>query len=97
MADDAIFRIASQTKAIISTGVMLLQEEGRLFISDPVGRYLPEFARTQVAVARDGGGYALVDARGRITIRQLLTHTSGVSYGNGPASDRWESAGIQGW
>ena len=97
MADDAIFRIASQTKAIISTGVMVLQEEGRLLISDPVGRYLPEFARTQVAIARDGGGYEVVDARGRITIRQLLTHTSGVSYGNGPASDRWESAGIQGW
>lgn len=97
MPDDAIFRIASQTKAIISTGVMVLQEEGRLLISDPVGRYLPEFARTQVAVARDGGGYEVVDARGRITIRQLLTHTSGVSYGNGPASDRWASAGIQGW
>jgi len=97
MSDDVIFRIASQTKAIISTGVMVLQEEGRLLISDPVGRYLPEFARTQVAVARDGGGYEVVDARGRITIRQLLTHTSGVSYGTGPASDRWESAGIQGW
>ena len=97
MADDAIFRIASQTKAIISTGVMLLQEEGKLLISDPVGRYLPEFARTQVAVARDGGGYDVVDARGRVTIRQLLTHTSGVSYGSGPASDRWEAAGIQGW
>ena len=97
MADDAIFRIASQTKAIVSTGVMLLQEEGRLLISDPVGRYLPEFNRTQVAVARDNGGYDVVDAKGQVTIRQLLTHTSGVSYGSGPASDRWESAGIQGW
>ena len=97
MADDVIFRIASQTKAIVSTGVMLLQEEGTLLISDPVGRYLPEFARTQVAVARDGGGYDVVDARGQITIRQLLTHTSGVSYGGGPASELWESAGIQGW
>ena len=97
MADDAIFRIASQSKAIVSTGVMLLQEEGRLLISDPVGRYLPEFVQTQVAVARDGGGYDVVDARGRVTIRQLLTHTSGVSYGSGPASDRWEAAGIQGW
>ena len=76
---------------------MLLQEEGGLLTSDPVGRYLPEFARTQVAVATSGGGYDVVDARERITIRQLLTHTSGVSYGTGPASDRWESAGIQGW
>ena len=97
MTNDAIFRIASQTKAIISAGVMLLQEDGKLLISDTVGRYLPEFAQTQVAVARDDGGYDVVDARGSITIRQLLTHTSGVSYGNGPASDRWEAAGIQGW
>jgi CubicO group peptidase (beta-lactamase class C family) len=97
MGEDAIFRIASQTKAIVSTGVMLLQEEGKLLISDPVGRYLPEFAATQVAVAREGGGYDVVAARGQVTIRQLLTHTSGVSYGSGPASDRWEAAGIQGW
>ena len=97
MTHDAIFRIASQTKAIVSTGVLLLQEEGRLLLSDPVGRYLPEFAQTQVAVTREDGGYDVVDARGPVTIRQLLTHTSGVSYGNGPASERWESAGIQGW
>ena len=97
MEEDAIFRIASQTKAIVSTGVMLLQEEGKLLISDPVGRHLPAFRETQVAVARDDGGYDVVDARGRVTIRQLLTHTSGVSYGNGPASDQWEAAGIQGW
>ena len=97
MTNDAIFRIASQTKAIVSAGVMLLQEDGKLLISDPVGRYLPEFTQTQVAVARDDGGYDVVDARGSVTIRQLLTHTSGVSYGNGPASDRWEAAGIQGW
>ena len=97
MTNDAIFRIASQTKAIVSAGVMLLQEDGKLLISDPVGRHLPEFTQTQVAVARDDGGYDVVDARGSVTIRQLLTHTSGVSYGNGPASDRWEAAGIQGW
>lgn len=97
MGEDAIFRIASQTKAIVSTGVMLLQEEGKLLISDPVGRYLTEFASTDVAVTREGGGYDVVAARGQVTIRQLLTHTSGVSYGSGPASDRWESAGIQGW
>ena len=97
MREDAIFRIASQTKAIVNTGVMLLQEEGKLLISDPVGRHLPAFRETQVAVAREDGGYDVVDARGRVTIRQLLTHTSGVSYGNGPASDRWDEAGIQGW
>ena len=91
MTTDAIFRIASQTKAIISTGVMLLQEEGKLLISDPVGRYLPEFARTQVAVAREGGGYDVVPARGRITIRQLLTHTSGLRPGIS-LRDKWNGA-----
>ncbi len=97
MGTDAIFRIASQTKAIVSTGVMLLQEDGKLLISDPVGRYLPAFERTTVAQTRDRGGYDVVAARGPVTIRQLLTHTSGGSYGNGPASDQWEAAGIQGW
>ena len=97
MHTDAIFRIASQTKALVSTGVMLLQEDGKLLISAPVGRYLPAFERTTVAQRRDTGGYDVVEARGPITIRQLLTHTSGVSYGNGPASDQWEEAGIQGW
>jgi len=98
MQTDALFRIASQTKAIISVGVMLLQEEGALLISDPVGRYLPEFMETKVAVRRqEGEGYDVVEARRRITIRDLLTHTSGIGYGNGIADDRWAQAGIQGW
>ncbi len=97
MPEDAIFRIASQTKAVVSVAAMALQEEGALLISDPVSKYLPEFARTTVAVARDSGRYDIVPARRPITIRDLLTHTSGVSYGNGPAADRWKAAGIQGW
>lgn len=97
MDNDAVFRIASQTKAIISTGVLLLQEEGKLLIGDPVSRYLPEFANTTVAVDRLGSGYDIVDADSQVTIRQLLTHTSGVSYGTGPAIDRWERAAVQGW
>ena len=97
MSDNAIFRIASQTKAIVSAGIMLLQEEGKLLISDSVGRYLPEFTVTQVAVERNDGGYDVVDATSALTIRQLLTHTSRVSYGSGPASDKWEATGIQGW
>ena len=97
MRNDAIFRIASQSKALVSTGVLLLQEEGKLLISDPVGRYLPEYAETRVAVARSNGGYDVVDANSPITIRQLLTHTAGIGYGDGPASAQWEAAGIQGW
>jgi len=97
MREDAIFRIASQTKAVVSVAVMMLQEEGRLLITDPVGRYMPAFAKTTVAVRREGGGYDVVEARRPITIRDLLTHTAGIGYGNGPASDRWEAAKIQGW
>jgi CubicO group peptidase (beta-lactamase class C family) len=97
MREDAIFRIASQSKALVSVGVMILQEEGRLLISDPVGKYLPEFMQTTVAVPKDGGGYEVVKAKRPITIRDLLTHTSGVSYGSGPARDRWEAAKITGW
>jgi CubicO group peptidase (beta-lactamase class C family) len=75
---------------------MRLQEEGRLLISDPVGKYIPEFQKTRVAVPREGG-YEVVDAKRPITIRDLLTHTAGIGYGSGPAKDVWEKAGIQGW
>ena len=97
MTTDAIFRIASQTKALASVGVMLLQEEGRLLITDPVGKYLPEFMETTVAEPDGSGGYEVVPAKRPITIRDLLTHTAGISYGNGPAADKWAEAGITGW
>jgi CubicO group peptidase (beta-lactamase class C family) len=98
MQTDSIFRIASQSKALVSVGIMQLQEEGRLRITDPVGRYLPEFAKTSVAVAKpEGGGYDVVPARRPITIRDLLTHTAGLGYGSGLTADRWKEAGIQGW
>ena len=96
MKEDAIFRIASQTKALVSVAALQLQEEGRLLIGDPVGKYIPEFQKTKVAVLRPGG-YDVVDAKRPITIRDLLTHTSGVSYGDGPAKDLWQKAGITGW
>jgi len=97
MPKDAIFRIASQTKAIVSVGAMILQEEGKLKISDPVGNYLPEWKETTVAKKRDDGGYDVVKASRAITIRDLLTHTAGIGYGYGPAKQEWEDAGIQGW
>jgi CubicO group peptidase (beta-lactamase class C family) len=75
----------------------MLQEEGALLISDQVGKYLPEFQKTTVAVPRAKGGYDVVAARRPITIRDLLTHTAGIGYGSGPARDRWAEAGIQGW
>ncbi len=92
MRVDALFRIASQTKAIIAVAVMMLQEEGKLLISDPVGKYLPEFMNT--TVYEDG---QVVLARRPITIRDLLTHTAGIGYGWGPVASNWQEAGIQGW
>jgi CubicO group peptidase (beta-lactamase class C family) len=96
MTTDAIFRIASQTKAVVSVAVMMLQEEGRLLITSPLHRFIPEFAETTVAVETEDG-YEVVPADRPITLRDLLTHTSGIGYGYGPAGDRWAEAGIQGW
>jgi len=97
MQNDAIFRIASQTKALVSVGIMMLQEEGKLLISDPVSKYIPEFKETTVAQSREGGGYDVIKAKRAITIRDLLTHTAGIGYGYGLAADKWKEAGIQGW
>jgi CubicO group peptidase (beta-lactamase class C family) len=97
MTKDAIFRIASQTKAVISTGIMILQEEGKLLIQDPVSKYIPELKQTTVAEPKDGGGYTIVNAARVITVRDLLTHTAGIGYGYGLAADAWQQAGIQGW
>lgn len=97
MQNDAIFRIASQSKALISVGIMILQEEGKLLISDPAGKYIPEFMETTVAEPREGGGYDIIKARRPITLRDLLTHTAGIGYGGGVAADKWKEAGIQGW
>lgn len=97
MRQDAIFRIASQTKALTSVATLMLMEEGKLLLSDPVGKYLPAWGKTTVAVANDQGGYDVVPAKRAITIRDLLTHTAGISYGNGPADKAWRDAGIYGW
>ena len=100
MPVDAIFRIASQSKAVTSVAIMMLMEEGRLLLDDPVSRYIPEFKETYVAVKAEGRevkGYSLVPARRPITIRDLLTHTAGISYGDGPARDEYLQAGIHGW
>ena len=97
LAADDIFRIASQTKAVVSVAIMMLQEEGRLLISDPVGRHLPEYLETTVARPNPDGSYEVVPAERPITIRRLLTHTAGISYGGGTAAAAWAEAGITGW
>ena len=97
LTTDAIFRIASQTKAIVSVAVMMLQEDGALLIGDRLGSHLPAFDSTTVAVPREDGGYDVVPANRPVTIRDLLTHTAGIGYGYGPGGDRWAEAGITGW
>lgn len=97
MEEDTIFRIASMSKAVITTAIMIAQEEGLLLIGDPVGDYLPEWMETTVAVENGAGGYDIVPAERPITIRDLITHTSGLAYGGGIAADQWEAAGITGW
>ena len=80
MSNDAIFRIASQTKALTSVAALILLEEGKLSLSDPVSRFIPEYANTSVAVQAEAG-VRIEPAKRAITIRDLLTHTAGVSYG----------------
>ncbi len=97
MTTDAMFRIASQTKAIVSTAVMMLQERGQLLINDPISKYIPEFKNSTVAVKNEDDSYDVVPANREITIRDLLTHTAGIGYGYGVAADKWEEADLQGW
>jgi CubicO group peptidase (beta-lactamase class C family) len=80
MTTDAIFRIASQTKALTSTAILILMEEGRIGLRDPVSRYIPQFAHTTVATRSDTGR-VIAPAKRAITIKDLLTHTAGISYG----------------
>jgi CubicO group peptidase (beta-lactamase class C family) len=94
MTTDTIFRIASQTKAITSTAVLALVEEGKIGLNDPVSRFIPTFAKTGVAVAGDSG-VTIVPAKRPITIRDLLTHTAGISYGTErQVAAQYESKGL---
>ena len=81
MTSEAIFRIASMTKPVTSVAVMMLYEEGRFKLNDPVGLYLPELASLEVLTTGDNGdAVGRVPARRPMTIRHLLTHTSGIGY-----------------
>ncbi len=94
MTPDALFRIASQTKALTSAAILMLVEEGRLSLTDRVSRFLPTFDRTMVATRTDTGA-ALVRARRAITVRDLLTHTAGISYGtDASVSAAYQAAGM---
>ncbi len=94
MRVDAIFRIASQSKAVTSAAIMMLVEEGRIRLADPASLFVPAFAKTTVA-ERDGDSVRIVPARRQIQVRDLLTHTSGMSYGTEPHIARlYEEKGL---
>src|SRR5438034_741836 len=76
MTPDAIFRIASMTKPMVAVATMMLYEEGRLFVSDPVSKYFPALGKMRV-----GPGDGVLTER-EMTIQDLLRHTSGLTYGN---------------
>lgn len=96
---DDIFRIASQSKAITSTAVMMLWEEGKFSLDDPISKYIPEFENAQIldSLNEIDTTYITSPAKGEITIRHLLTHTSGIGYGiidNDQFSKIYQKAGI---
>ena len=85
MTNDTIFRIASMTKPIVSVAAMILVEEGKLTLADPVSRYIPAFADTKVAVQKkngDGTVEIVLEPQVRpMTVQDLMRHTSGLTYG----------------
>ena len=99
MRKDTNLRMASMSKAVTSVAAVILMEEGRLRLSDPVSRFLPAFKQTSVATPAAGSWrrFGVAPAKREVTIRDLLTHTAGVSYGTGPAAADYKAAGLQGW
>jgi CubicO group peptidase (beta-lactamase class C family) len=85
MKTDTIFRIASMTKPIVAVAALMLMEEGRLSLADPVSKYIPAFADTKVAVKKanaDGTVEMVLEPQFRpMTVQDLMRHTSGLTYG----------------
>ena len=100
MKTDAIFRIASMSKAVTSTAIMMLYEEGKFMLHDPVSKYIPEFKNSVVAVPAPEGAlekFVTVKAKRPMQIRDLLTHTAGLTYGSGPAAELYKAAKFDTW
>ncbi|HVD91400.1 MAG TPA: serine hydrolase domain-containing protein [Vicinamibacterales bacterium] len=94
MTKDTVFRIASQSKALTSVAILQLVEEGAVSLGNPVGQFIPSFAKTTVAVKSDSGT-SMVPATRAITVRDLLTHTAGISYGTDPTvASLYEAKGL---
>lgn len=95
MPTDALFRICSMTKPITSVAAMMLYEEGKFLLDDPVSKYLPEFKNPKVLVKPASGEPYTIPATKEITIRDLLRHTSGITYQwNEDLGPRYEKANV---
>lgn len=95
MRTDAIFRICSMSKALTSLAVMMLYEEGRFLLEDPVSKYIPEFKNPKVLVKPASGQPYSIPATKEITIHNLLTHTSGLTYNwNADLGQMYTNAGV---
>ncbi len=99
MSKDAIFRIYSMTKPLVSVAAMMLVEDGKIQLTDPVSKFLPGFDKLQVSVPSAGGSSSTVVPQGRqMTVQDLLRHTSGLTYGeitkNQPVKEAYAKAGV---
>src|SRR5262245_60401567 len=100
MRVDTIFRIYSMTKPLASVAAMMLVEDGRIQLTDPVGKFLPGFDKMKVSARKEGDGmtYEIVDQVRPMTVQDLLRHTSGLAYGeitqNPPVKEGLEKAGV---
>ncbi|MBC8005937.1 MAG: beta-lactamase family protein, partial [Verrucomicrobia bacterium] len=95
MQTDALFRIASMTKAITSVALMTLYEQGKFLLTDPVSKYIPEFKNPKVIIkSLNSDSVILFPAKSEITIRQLLNHTSGITYGGVLQNEYYKQSGM---
>jgi CubicO group peptidase (beta-lactamase class C family) len=97
MAHDSIFRIFSMTKPIVSVGIMMLVEDGHFILSDPVAKFIPEFANIKVGV-ENNGKLDLVPVKRPMTVQDLLRHTSGLTYdhtGNGLVQQLYQQSRLR--
>jgi CubicO group peptidase (beta-lactamase class C family) len=97
MAHDTIFRIFSMTKPIVSIGIMMLIEDGHFLLSDPVAKFIPEFADQKVGV-ENNGKLDLVPLKRPMTVQDLLRHTSGITYdhtGNGLVQQLYQQSRLR--